>query len=53
MDGFAYIVQILDMGLRFFENQTDDSEDSPYDIEREFRELEKMYEEPMEDWRVV
>ena len=53
MDAFAYIVQILEMGLRYFENAEEDEYEDPMSVEREFLELEKMYEEPLEDWRII
>jgi len=53
MDAFAYIVQILEMGLRYFERAQENEEEDPECIENEFRELEKAYEEPMEDWRAA
>jgi len=46
MDCFAYIIEMLEMGERYF------SPTAPKgDPEAEFRELE--YEEPMENWRVA
>ena len=45
MDGFAYIVEMLELGERYFEPPIDE-EDDP---EAEYKELE--YEEPVDNWR--
>jgi len=37
MDAFAYIIEMLDMGLRYFEPQW--KEESAWDIENEYKEL--------------
>ena len=46
MDALAYVVQMLELGKRFFEPTMEDDED-------EFKELEESYEEPLDDWRVA
>lgn len=46
MDCAAYIVELLELGERYFSPKED-----PNDIESEFRELE--YEAPVENWRSV
>ncbi len=53
MDAAAYIVEILDMGLRYFTPKDFDSED-PYDIEKEYDILEDEYNDPaFDDWRIL
>ena len=48
MDAFAYVVQILEEGLRYFEHQySEDMYEDPHVAEREFSELE--YDEPLGD----
>lgn len=53
MDAFAYIVQIMEEGLRYFENQhTEDMYEDPHMAEREFAEL--SYDEPLgDDYRII
>ena len=46
MDGLAYIIEMLELGERYFSPQED-----PKDVEAEYRELD--YDEPIEDWRIV
>lgn len=46
-DATAYIIEMLELGGRYF--QTPDVKDE--DFEKEFEELE--YDEPLEDWRLV
>ena len=46
MDAAAYIIQMLELGERYF-SPTED----PNDIEAEYRDLE--YDEPMDNWRYV
>jgi len=48
MDAFAYIIELLELGCRYFEPTPPVSDE---DIEAEFRELEKEYDPPLEDWR--
>lgn len=46
MDAEAYIVEMLELGERYFSPS-----ENPNDVEAEFRELE--YEKPVENWRYV
>jgi len=46
MDCLAYIVEMLELGERYFSPRED-----PHDIEAEYKELD--YERPIEDWRVL
>ena len=53
MDAAAYIVEILEMGLRYFLPKEYEYE-SEYDIEQEYAILENEYNDPaINDWRVV
>jgi hypothetical protein len=53
MDAAAYIVEILEMGLRYF-NPKDFDSDDPFEIEREYDILKDEYNEPsFDDWRIV
>ena len=53
MDAAAYIVEILEMGLRYFLPKEGEFE-SEYDIEKEYEVLEDEYNEPSFDsWRVI
>jgi hypothetical protein len=45
MDAFAYIVEMLDLGARFFQPPL------PANSEDEFADLE--YDEPVQDWRII
>ena len=47
MDALAYIIQLLEVGERYFSPTNED----PSDSEAEFRELE--YEQPLENWRAA
>ena len=47
MDAFAYIIELLELGGRYFEPPTLSEEDA----ENEFKELEGDYDPPMENWR--
>lgn len=46
-DAFAYIIEMMGLGERYFNPPDDD----PKDIEKEYAELE--YDNPLEDWRYV
>ena len=46
MDGLAYIIQMLELGERYFVPKED-----PEDIEAEYAELD--YEDPIENWRAA
>lgn len=46
MDALAYIIEMLELGERYFSPAED-----PKDIEAEFKELN--YDQPVEDWRIV
>jgi len=46
MDAEAYIIQMLELGERYFSPKED-----PDDIESEYDDLE--YEKEMEDWRYI
>jgi len=46
MDGLAYIIEMLELGERYFTPQ-----ENPRDIEAEYKELE--YEDPLENWRDI
>jgi len=46
MDALAYIIQLLELGERYFSPSN-----SPSDSEAEFKDLE--YEEPLQDWRIA
>jgi len=46
MDCLAYIIEMLELGERYFSPKED-----PNDIEAEYAELD--YDKPMEDWRLV
>lgn len=46
MDGLAYIVEMLELGERYFSPSED-----PSDVEAEYLELE--YDEPVENWRLM
>ena len=47
MDAFAYVVEMMELGERYFSPPDED----PKDVESEYSELE--YDEPMEEWRQV
>jgi len=50
MDAFAYTVEILEKGLRYFYPSGEDE----YDIEQEYDLLEEMdYEPTVKNWRSV
>jgi len=44
MDGLAYIIEMLELGERYFSPK-----ENPHDIEAEYAELD--YDKPIEDWR--
>jgi len=46
MDAEAYLIEMLELGERYFSPR-----DDPNDIEAEYKELE--YDKPMENWRYV
>jgi len=46
MDCLAYIIEMLELGERYFSPK-----DNPEDIESEYKELD--YDEPIENWRVA
>ena len=46
MDCEAYIIEMLELGERYFSPKED-----PTDIEAEYKELD--YDKPIEDWRYV
>ena len=48
MDCLAYIIEMLEIGERYFLSDHD-----PDDAEAEFDELEQDYEDPIEDWRLA
>jgi hypothetical protein len=48
MDCLAYIIEMLELGERYFSPQED-----PNDVEAEYRELESDYEEPVSNWRTI
>ena len=50
MDAFAYIIELLELGGRYFEPTSSETDE---DIEAEFRELEKEYEPPLTGWRIA
>ena len=52
MDAFAYIVEMLELGYRYFE-PTDETYDDPEEIEKEYAKLSKHDPPPLEDWRTV
>lgn len=49
MDAFAYVIEMMELGDRYFEPTTSDDEDP----EAEFEELKDEYEPPVTNWRVV
>ena len=59
MDPFGYIVELLEKGQRYLSFPGQHDFESPRDVEKEFKELERFYEEdpdmwaPLEDFRVV
>jgi hypothetical protein len=46
MDAFAYIIEMLELGERYF-----GPVDDPEDLESEYKDLD--YESPVEDWRIA
>jgi len=52
MDAFAYIVEMLELGYRYFE-PTDETFDDPAVIEEEYRELNRQDPPALEDWRIA
>lgn len=53
MDAAAYVVEILEMGLRYFLPKEYEYENE-YDIEQEYAILENEYNDPViNDWRIV
>lgn len=53
MDALAYVVEMLELGERYFVPDDTMFEDKEEDIEAEFLELEKQSEPPMAGWRAV
>jgi len=51
MDAFAYIIELLELGDRYFEPAPLLDKDGKEDPEAEFRELEGEYEPMVKDWR--
>jgi hypothetical protein len=49
MDAFAYVVEILEMGLRYFEAEDGPVLETAEEIEREFSENSSYREEDFED----
>ena len=52
MDAFAYIVEMLEVGYRYFE-PAEDVYDSPEDIEKEYDVLKKNSPDALEGWRIA
>lgn len=48
MDALAYIIELLELGGRYFEPPPLEEDE---DLEAEFKELESEYEPPLEGWR--
>uniref|UniRef100_A0A6H1ZMB4 Putative terminase n=1 Tax=viral metagenome TaxID=1070528 RepID=A0A6H1ZMB4_9ZZZZ len=48
MDCLAYVIEMLELGERYFSPKQD-----PNDIEAEYKELEGVYDKPIENWRTV
>jgi len=59
MDPFGYIVELLEKGQRYLSFPGQHEFESERNVEKEFNELEKFYEDdeelwaPLEDFRVV
>jgi len=51
MDALAYIIELLELGNRYFEPAAYLDKEGKEDPEAEFRELENEYEPVMKDWR--
>lgn len=49
MDALAYVIEMLELGERYFNPPAED----PDDVEAEYRELDKDYDEPIQNWRVI
>lgn len=49
MDAFAYIIEMMELGERYFNPPIED----PEDVEEEFKELENDYEPTLESWRLI
>jgi hypothetical protein len=49
-DAFAYIIEMLELGERYFTSPPDPEDHDP---EAEFRDLEDEYEPALDDWRLV
>lgn len=49
MDCLAYIVEMLELGERYFSSGNID----PNDMEAQYKEIEKEYEKPLQDWRIL
>ena len=52
MDAFAYIVEMLEVGYRYFE-PTDETYEDPEEIEKEYRRLSKNDPPAIQDWRTI
>jgi hypothetical protein len=53
MDALAYVVEMLELGERYFVPNDEIFEDKEEDIEREYAELERENEPAMSGWRAV
>lgn len=53
MDAEAYIIELLELGDRYFEPTPLLDGEGKEDPEAEFRDLEKEYDEPISDWRYI
>lgn len=53
MDALAYVIELLELGDRYFEPAPFLDEEGKEDPEAEFKELEDEYESVMQDWRYV
>lgn len=49
-DAFSYIIEMLELGERYFISPPDPEDQDP---EAEFKDLEDVYEDALEDWRLV
>jgi len=49
MDAFAYVIEMMELGERYFNPPIESSAD----VEAEYRELEKEYEAPLDGWRII
>jgi len=53
MDALAYIIELMELGNRYFEPAAYLDKEGNEDPEAEFRELENEYEPLMDNWRVA